>query len=99
MAATGKGARASCWRSVRAIRSEVGHDFHLQMKINGVDHNDWLYPWIPKGNTLDETIKICTLLLDGGKGVDAFHVSSGSTFPHPRNPAGRHADAGARALV
>jgi 2,4-dienoyl-CoA reductase (NADPH2) len=28
------------------------------------------------------------LLLDGGKGVDAFHVSSGSTFPHPRNPAG-----------
>ncbi|MDK1483215.1 NADH:flavin oxidoreductase, partial [Sinorhizobium sp. 6-117] len=53
-----------------------------------VDHNDWLYPWIPKGNTLDETIKICTLLLDGGKGVDAFHVSSGSTFPHPRNPPG-----------
>ncbi|MDK1389403.1 NADH:flavin oxidoreductase [Sinorhizobium sp. 8-89] len=73
---------------VRAIRREVGQDFHLQMKINGVDHNDWLYPWIPKGNTLDETIKICTLLLDGGKGVDAFHVSSGSTFPHPRNPPG-----------
>jgi 2,4-dienoyl-CoA reductase-like NADH-dependent reductase (Old Yellow Enzyme family) len=73
---------------VRAIRKEVGHDFHLQMKINGVDHNDWLYPWISKGNTLDETIKICGLLIDGGKGVDAFHVSSGSTFPHPRNPAG-----------
>ncbi|AWI62392.1 NADH:flavin oxidoreductase [Sinorhizobium fredii] len=73
---------------VRAIRREVGQDFHLQMKINGVDHNDWLYPWIPKGNTLDETIKICSLLLDGGKGVDAFHVSSGSTFPHPRNPPG-----------
>lgn len=73
---------------IRAIRREVGSDFHLQMKINGVDHNDWLYPWIPKGNTLDETIKICTLLLDGGKGVDAFHVSSGSTFPHPRNPPG-----------
>jgi 2,4-dienoyl-CoA reductase-like NADH-dependent reductase (Old Yellow Enzyme family) len=73
---------------IRAIRREVGPDFHLQMKINGVDHNSWLYPWIPKGNTLDETIKICTLLLDGGKGVDAFHVSSGSTFPHPRNPPG-----------
>ncbi|RDJ00825.1 FMN reductase [Rhizobium phaseoli] len=73
---------------VRAIRREVGQDFHLQMKINGVDHNDWLYPWIKKGNTLDETIKICTMLLDGGKGVDSFHVSSGSTFPHPRNPAG-----------
>ena len=34
---------------VRAIRREVGHDFHLQMKINGVDHNDWLYPWISEG--------------------------------------------------
>ncbi|GGF63672.1 hypothetical protein GCM10007301_24340 [Azorhizobium oxalatiphilum] len=73
---------------VRAIRAEVGPDFHLQMKINGVDHNDWLYPWRKKGNTLDDTVKICRLLLDDGKGVDAFHVSSGSTFPHPRNPAG-----------
>ncbi|HWJ74454.1 MAG TPA: NADH:flavin oxidoreductase [Kaistia sp.] len=73
---------------IRAIRREVGSGFHLQMKINGVDHNDWLYPWIHKGNTLDETVKICELLMDGGRGVDAFHVSSGSTFPHPRNPAG-----------
>ena len=73
---------------VRAIRREVGQDFHLQMKINAVDHNDWLYPWQKKGNSLDETKKICRLLLDGGKGVDAFHISSGSTFPHPRNPPG-----------
>ena len=73
---------------VRAIRDEVGHDFHLQMKINGVDHNDWLYPWQKKGNTLEETKKICRMLLDDGKGVDAFHISSGSTFPHPRNPPG-----------
>jgi 2,4-dienoyl-CoA reductase-like NADH-dependent reductase (Old Yellow Enzyme family) len=73
---------------VRAIRRQVGSDFHLQMKINGVDHNDWLYPWIAKGNTLDETVKICILLLDGGTGVDSFHISSGSTFPHPRNPPG-----------
>ena len=28
------------------------------------------------------------MLLDDGKGVDAFHISSGSTFPHPRNPPG-----------
>ncbi len=73
---------------IRAIRREVGPEFHLQMKINGVDHNDWLYPWQKKGNELDETLKICRLLLDDGKGVDAFHVSSGSTFPHPRNPPG-----------
>ena len=73
---------------VRAIRREVGPDFHLQMKINGVDHNDWLYPWKKKGNTLSDTLIICKMLLDDGKGVDAFHVSSGSTFPHPRNPPG-----------
>ena len=73
---------------VRAIRREVGPDFHLQMKINGVDHNNWLYPWQKKGNTLDDTLTICKMLLDDGKGVDAFHISSGSTFPHPRNPPG-----------
>src|SRR5258708_37228168 len=28
------------------------------------------------------------MLLDDGKGVDSFHISSGSTFPHPRNPPG-----------
>lgn len=81
---------------VRAIRREVGPDFHLQMKINGVDHNNWLYPWEKKGNTLDDTLKICKMLLDDGKGVDAFHISSGSTFPHPRNPPG---DLSIKALV
>jgi len=73
---------------IRAIRAEVGYDFHLQMKINAVDHNSWLYPWQPPGNTLDETLKIVRLLMDDGKGVDGFHVSAGSTFPHPMNPPG-----------
>ena len=73
---------------VRAIRKKVGRDFHLQMKINGVDHNNWLYPWLKPGNSLEESIKICEILRDNGEGVDAFHVSSGSTFPHPRNPPG-----------
>jgi 2,4-dienoyl-CoA reductase-like NADH-dependent reductase (Old Yellow Enzyme family) len=72
---------------VRAIRDKVG-SFHLQMKINGMDHNDWLYPWEKKGNSLAETLEICGILEDNGHGVDAFHVSSGSTFPHPRNPPG-----------
>lgn len=71
---------------VRAIREKVGRDFHLQMKINAVDHNNWLYPWEKKGNTLEETIEICQLLEE--ESIDAFHVSSGSTFPHPRNPPG-----------
>jgi 2,4-dienoyl-CoA reductase (NADPH2) len=73
---------------VRAIRAKVGRDFHLQMKINAEDHNRWLYPWHKPGNTLEETLQICEILEDNGQGVDAFHVSSGSTFPHPRNPPG-----------
>jgi 2,4-dienoyl-CoA reductase-like NADH-dependent reductase (Old Yellow Enzyme family) len=73
---------------VRAIRREVGRDFHLQMKINGVDHNNWLYPWEKRGNQLEDTLQICKLLIDDRAGVDAFHISSGSTFPHPRNPPG-----------
>ena len=73
---------------IREIRKQVGYDFHLQMKINAVDNNDWLYPWQPKGNTQEEYLKIVRLLMDNGKGVDAFHVSAGSTFPHPMNPPG-----------
>ena len=33
---------------IRAIRDQVG-DFHLQMKINAIDHNNWLYPWMREG--------------------------------------------------
>ncbi len=75
---------------VRAIRRMVGRDFHLQMKINAVDHNDWIRPLAREkpGNTIEETIEICRILEDRGDGVDAFHISSGSTFPHPRNPPG-----------
>lgn len=73
---------------VRAIRRSVGRDFHLQMKINAVDNNSWLFPWQKPGNTLEETFAICKILEDEGNGVDAFHISSGSTFPHPRNPPG-----------
>jgi 2,4-dienoyl-CoA reductase (NADPH2) len=73
---------------VRAIRRAVGRDFHLQMKINAVDDNSWLFPWEQAGNTLEDTITICRILEDDGNGVDAFHISSGSTFPHPRNPPG-----------
>ena len=71
---------------VRAIRAEVGRDFHLQMKISAIDYNDALLDDEPKGNTLEDSIEVCRLL--EAEGVDAIHVSSGSFFPHPRNPAG-----------
>lgn len=71
---------------VRAIRAEVGADFHLQVKLNGNDFNNSVFFWKKKGNTVEDAIKICRIL--EAEGVDALHVSSGSSFPHPRNPRG-----------
>jgi 2,4-dienoyl-CoA reductase (NADPH2) len=71
---------------IRAIRREVGRDFHLQVKINAVDNNNALYPWEKKGNTLEESIQICKWVEEAG--ADALHVSIGSMFPHPQLPSG-----------
>lgn len=71
---------------VRAIRRAVGADFHLQVKLNGVDYNNSVLFWHKRGNTVEDAVKICQLL--EAEGVDALHVSSGSSFPHPRNPRG-----------
>ncbi|OLE53237.1 MAG: FMN reductase [Acidobacteria bacterium 13_1_20CM_3_53_8] len=71
---------------IRAIRKEVGTDFHLQVKLNGIDYNNAVFFWKKKGNTIEDSIQICKLL--EAEGVDAIHVSSGSSFPHPRNPRG-----------
>jgi 2,4-dienoyl-CoA reductase-like NADH-dependent reductase (Old Yellow Enzyme family) len=71
---------------VRAIRREVGDDFHLQVKISAVDHNNAVIFWDKRGNTLEESIEVCRWAEEAG--ADALHVSTGSMFPHPRNPAG-----------
>jgi 2,4-dienoyl-CoA reductase (NADPH2) len=73
---------------VKAIRAEVGNDFHLQMKISAVDRDDAIafFGRGPSGNTLAESVQVCQWL--EAAGVDAIHVSTGSFFPHPRNPAG-----------
>jgi 2,4-dienoyl-CoA reductase-like NADH-dependent reductase (Old Yellow Enzyme family) len=71
---------------VRAIRQKVGSDFHLQMKISATEYNNALLSWEKPGNTVEDSIEVCRWL--EAAGVDAIHVSSGSSFPHPRNPAG-----------
>jgi 2,4-dienoyl-CoA reductase (NADPH2) len=71
---------------VRAIRSEVGPDYHLQFKISAEERLNELLPWHRKGNSLEESVQVCRWLEEAG--VDAIHVSSGGAFPHPRNPAG-----------
>jgi 2,4-dienoyl-CoA reductase-like NADH-dependent reductase (Old Yellow Enzyme family) len=71
---------------IRAIRQEVGRDFHLQVKISAVDHNNAVIFWERRGNTLEDSIQVCKWAEEAG--ADAIHVSTGSMFPHPRNPAG-----------
>jgi 2,4-dienoyl-CoA reductase (NADPH2) len=71
---------------VKAIRARVGKDFHLQMKISAVDHNNALLKLEKPGNVLADSIQVCQWLVEAG--VDSIHVSTGSSFPHPRNPAG-----------
>jgi 2,4-dienoyl-CoA reductase-like NADH-dependent reductase (Old Yellow Enzyme family) len=73
---------------VKAIRAKIGNDFHLQMKISATDHNNALFVLKKEkpGNTVQESVQVCKWLVDGG--VDSVHVSTGSSFPHPRNPCG-----------
>jgi 2,4-dienoyl-CoA reductase (NADPH2) len=58
------------------------------MKISLQDHNDAaaFFGKGPSGNTREESLQVCRWLVDAG--VDAIHVSIGSFFPHPENPAG-----------
>jgi 2,4-dienoyl-CoA reductase (NADPH2) len=71
---------------VRAIRARVGRDFHLQVKISATEYNDALSDDDGPGNTIEDSVQVCEWLEN--EGVDAIHVSTGSSFPHPRNPAG-----------
>jgi 2,4-dienoyl-CoA reductase (NADPH2) len=72
---------------IRAIRAEVGWDFHVQAKINILDLNRAYFPleW-KQGNTTEEALKIFAWAEE--EGLNALHVSAGSTFPHPLVPPG-----------
>ncbi len=72
---------------VRAIRREVGGDFCLGFKISVAEAPRELLPWLGRGNSVEDVVQVCRWLEDAG--VDFLHVSAGTGFPHPRNPAGR----------
>lgn len=69
-----------------AVRREVGADFHFQVKLSAVDHNNALAFWEKKGNTIEDSVQVAKWVEEAG--ADAIHVSTGSTFPHPLNPPG-----------
>jgi len=72
---------------VRAIRREVGSDFCLGFKISVDEAPRELLPWLGRGNPMEDVVRVCGWLEEAG--VDYIHVSAGTGFPHPRNPAGR----------
>jgi 2,4-dienoyl-CoA reductase-like NADH-dependent reductase (Old Yellow Enzyme family) len=72
---------------MRAIRAEVGRDFHMQVKISAVDRHNAVVPWLPRGTTLEDSIQVARWI--EAEGADAIHISTGSYFPHPWNPAGK----------
>jgi 2,4-dienoyl-CoA reductase (NADPH2) len=71
---------------VGAIRRKVGDDFHLQVKISATEYYNAMSPFDPPGNVIEDSVQVCQWLEQAG--ADAIHVSAGSSFPHPRNPAG-----------
>ena len=71
---------------VRAIRAEVGNDFHLQVKLSTTEYANAFLPWLKKGNTIEDSVQVARWIEEAG--ADAIHVSTGSSFPHPRNPPG-----------
>ena len=72
--------------ALRAVRTRVGEDFHVQVKISVREEANAFLPWLRRGNRVEESVQICRWLEEAG--ADAVHVSAGSTFPHPLNPAG-----------
>ena len=71
---------------VASIRLRCGPAFHLQMKISSTENNNAMSIGEARGNTIQDAVQVCKWL--EADGVDAIHVSTGSFFPHPRNPAG-----------
>jgi len=72
--------------TIRAIRAEVGDDFHLQVKLSATEYANAFLPWLKAGNTIEDSVQVAQWI--EAAGADAIHVSAGSTFPHPVNPAG-----------
>lgn len=71
---------------IRAIRRKAGADFHLQVKISSTEFNNALTVFEQPGNTIEDSVLVCKWAEEAG--ADAIVVSSGSSFPHPKNPPG-----------
>ena len=72
---------------IDAVQRAVGKDFPLIVKVTGHDLHG-AAGLLPRGsgNTIDDAVQIAQWV--EAAGAHAIHVSTGSMFPHPMNPAG-----------
>jgi 2,4-dienoyl-CoA reductase (NADPH2) len=68
------------------IRDKVGPDFHLQVKLSGLDYANVLNPFVVAGTTLEDSVQVARWCVEHG--ADAIVVSAGSFVPHPKMPPG-----------
>jgi len=72
---------------IEGLRKDSGlRALPLIVKLSGLDRHNAIYPWKPRGTPIEESVQVAKWSEDAG--ADAIHVSTGSMFPHPWNPAG-----------
>ena len=73
---------------IASVREHAGDDFFLSVKLSAQDdHNAAMLPLeFKRGNTIEDTLQVAKWAEQAG--ADALHISTGSGFPHPHNPAG-----------
>jgi 2,4-dienoyl-CoA reductase (NADPH2) len=76
------------WREViEGIRAQPAtRDMPLIAKLSVREGDDAVFPWRSAGNSLEESVKVAKWCIEAG--ANAIHVTAGSIFPHPWNPAG-----------
>lgn len=74
-------------RVIEGIRSDAAlKDMPLIVKLSAIDRHNAIYPWKQPGTALEDSVKVAQWC--EAAGASAIHVSTGSMFPHPWNPAG-----------
>jgi hypothetical protein len=72
---------------IDGIRAQsVTRDVPLIAKRSVREGDDAVYPWRSPGNTIEDAIQVAKWCVDAG--ANAIHVTAGTIFPHPWNPAG-----------
>jgi len=76
------------WREIiEGIRTQPAtREVPLIAKLSVREGDDAVFPWRSPGNSLEESVKVAQWCIEAG--ADAIHVTAGSIFPHPWNPAG-----------